>query len=107
MRTTLRLVLPLIVSVAVVSLLFASYQVRTQRKLLRNDLTRRAEILGDSLQESVEQLLDKGNDKGLQRLVDRFGQLLSFGAHGGSSVSLAAPFAARFGRLIYESCLGV
>ncbi len=74
MRTTLRLVLPLIVSVAVVSLLFATYQVRTQRKLLRSDLTRRAEILGDSLQESVEPLLDKGNDKGLQRLVDRFGQ---------------------------------
>jgi trehalose-6-phosphate synthase len=74
MRTTLRLVLPLIVSVAVVSLLFATYQVRTQRKLLRSDLSRRAEILGESLQESVEQLLDKGSDKGLQRLVDRFGQ---------------------------------
>lgn len=74
MRTTLRLVLPLIVSVAVVSLLFATYQVRTQKKLLRSDLSRRAEILGDSLQESVEPLLDKGNDKGLQRLVDRFGQ---------------------------------
>jgi trehalose-6-phosphate synthase len=74
MRTTLRLVLPLIVSVAVVSLLFATYQVHTQRKLLRGDLGRRAEILGESLQESVEQLLDKGSDKGLQRLVDRFGQ---------------------------------
>ncbi len=74
MRTTLRLVLPLIVSVAVVSLLFAGYQVRTQRRMLRSDLSRRAEILGDSLQESVEQLLDKGSDKGLQRLVDRFGQ---------------------------------
>jgi trehalose-6-phosphate synthase len=74
MRTTLRLVLPLIVSVAVVSLLFATYQVRTQRFNLRNDLSRRAEILGDSLQESVEQILDRGTDKGLQRLVDRFGQ---------------------------------
>jgi trehalose-6-phosphate synthase len=74
MRTTLRLVLPLIISVAVVSLLFAGYQVRTQRRMLRSDLSRRAEILGDSLQESVEQLLDKGSDKGLQRLVDRFGQ---------------------------------
>ena len=42
--------------------------------MLRSDLSRRAEILGDSLQESVEQLLDKGSDKGLQRLVDRFGQ---------------------------------
>jgi trehalose-6-phosphate synthase len=74
MRTTLRLVLPLIFSVAVVSVLFASYQVRTQRRMLRSDLSRRAEILGDSLQESVEQILDKGSEKGLQRLVDRFGQ---------------------------------
>jgi alpha,alpha-trehalose-phosphate synthase [UDP-forming] len=74
MRTTLRLVLPLIVSVAVVSILFASYQVRTQRRTLRSDLSRRAEILGDSLQESVEQILDHGKDKDLQRLVDRFGQ---------------------------------
>ncbi|HME11607.1 MAG TPA: trehalose-6-phosphate synthase [Candidatus Acidoferrum sp.] len=74
MRTTLRLVLPLIVSVAVVSLLYSTYQVRTQRREMRNDLSRRAEILGDSLQESVEQILDRGNDKGLQRLVDRFGQ---------------------------------
>jgi alpha,alpha-trehalose-phosphate synthase [UDP-forming] len=74
MRTTLRLVLPLIVSVAVVSLLFATYQVRTQRRNLRSDLSRRAEIIADSLQESVEQMLDRNAEKGLQRLVDRFGQ---------------------------------
>src|SRR5277367_4844284 len=74
MRTTLRLILPLIFSVAVVSLLFATYQVRTQRRELRSDLSRRAEILGDSLQESVEQILDHGSDRGLQHLVDRFGQ---------------------------------
>ena len=35
MRTTLKIVLPLIVSVAVVSLLFAAYQVRTERRNLR------------------------------------------------------------------------
>ena len=57
MRTTLKIVLPLIVSVAVVSLLFAAYQVRTERRNLRSDLSRRAEILGDSLQETVEPLL--------------------------------------------------
>jgi len=74
MRTTLKIVLPLIVSVAVVSLLFAAYQVRTENRLLRNDLSRRAEILGESLQESVEPLLDRGPDRGLQRLVERFGQ---------------------------------
>jgi trehalose-6-phosphate synthase/uncharacterized membrane protein affecting hemolysin expression len=74
MRTTLKIVLPLIVSVVVVSLFFAAYQVRTEKRILRNDLARRAEILGESLQESVEPLMDRAPDKNLQRLVDRFGQ---------------------------------
>src|ERR1700730_9678837 len=74
MRTTLKIVLPLIVSVAVVSLLFAAYQVRTERRTLRGDLSRRSEVLGDSLQETVEPLLDHGPNKNLQRLVARFGQ---------------------------------
>ena len=74
MRTTLKIVLPLIISVAVISLLFAAYQVRTDRRILRNDLSRRAEILGESLQDNVEPMLDKAGDKNLQRLVDRFGQ---------------------------------
>ena len=74
MRTTLKIILPLIVSVAAVSLLFAAYQVRTERRNLRNDLARRAEILGESLQENVEPLLGRSQEKGLQRLVERFGQ---------------------------------
>src|SRR5580658_3322210 len=74
MRTTLKIILPLIVSVAVVSLLFAGYQVRTEKRNLRNDLSRRSEILGESLQENVEPLLDHGPNKNLQRLVARFGQ---------------------------------
>jgi alpha,alpha-trehalose-phosphate synthase [UDP-forming] len=74
MRTTLKIVLPLIVSVAVVSLLFAAYQVRTEKHLLRSDLSRRTEILGESLQESIEPLLDRAPDRSLQRLVERFGQ---------------------------------
>src|SRR6266850_4221671 len=74
MRTTLKIILPLIVSVASVSLLFAAYQARTEKSNLRNDLARRAEILGESLQESVEPLLDRVPDRSLQRLVERFGQ---------------------------------
>src|SRR5260370_37441988 len=75
MRTTLKLISPLIVSVVVVSLLFAGYQVRTERRVLRNDLSRRAEILGESLQESVEPLFERPLlDKSLQRLLGRFGQ---------------------------------
>src|SRR5260370_42648461 len=74
MRTTLKIVLPLVVSVAVVSLLFAAYQVRTEKHNLRSDLSRRAEILGESLQESAEPLLERSQERSLQRLVERFGQ---------------------------------
>jgi len=74
MRTTLKIILPLIVSVASVSLLFAAYQVRTEKRTLRNDLSRRAEILGESLQESVEPLFERPVERNLQRLVERFGQ---------------------------------
>jgi alpha,alpha-trehalose-phosphate synthase [UDP-forming] len=74
MRTTLKIVLPLIVSVATVSLLFAAYQVQTGKRILRNDLSHRAEILGESLQESVEPLFDRVPDKSMQRLVERFAQ---------------------------------
>src|ERR1700722_11762120 len=74
MRTALKMVLPLIVSVAVVSVLFAWYQVRTEKRVLRSELSRRAEILGETLQESVESLLVRAPDKNLQRLIDRFGE---------------------------------
>ena len=74
MRTTLKLVLPLAVSVVCVSLLYAAYQVRTERRNLRNDLARRAATLAESLQESVEALSGRSNDKNLQRIVERFGQ---------------------------------
>ena len=77
MRTTLKLVLPLITSVAVVSLLFAAYQVRKERKNLRNDLSRRAELLAESLEESIQPLFEKSernSEKAMQRVVDRFAQ---------------------------------
>src|SRR5258708_15969389 len=74
MRTTLKIILPLVVSVASVSLFFAAYQVRTEKRNLRNDLSRRAEILGESLQESVEPLLEQSPEKDLQYFIVRFGQ---------------------------------
>jgi alpha,alpha-trehalose-phosphate synthase [UDP-forming] len=75
MRTTLKIVLPLIISVVVVSLLFAVYQVRTEKRVERGELSRRAEVLAESLQENIEPLFDRAlPDKSLQRIVDRFGQ---------------------------------
>lgn len=92
MRTTLKIVLPLVVSVGSVSLLFAAYQVRTERRLLNNELARRAAILGESLQESVEPLIERGPDRNLQRIVDRFGQrehLKGVAVYDGSGTPLA------------------
>ena len=74
MRTTLKIILPLIVSVAAVSLLFAAYQVRTQKRTMRKDLSHDAGSRGERLQEIVEPLLDRAPDKNLQRVVERFGQ---------------------------------
>jgi alpha,alpha-trehalose-phosphate synthase [UDP-forming] len=77
LRTTLKLVLPLIISVALVSLLFAAYQVRTQRRNLRSDLARRADVLAESLQETIDPLFeknDRSSEKAMQRVVDRFAQ---------------------------------
>src|SRR5262247_252197 len=60
-----------------VSLLFAAYQVRKERRNLRNDLSRRAELLTESLQESIQPLFEKNernSEKAMQRVVDRFAQ---------------------------------
>ena len=74
MRTTLKLVLPLAFSVVCVSLLYAGYQYRTQRRNLHNDLSHRAATLAESLQESLEASPGRATDKNLQRIVARIGQ---------------------------------
>src|SRR5512135_1948205 len=93
MRTTLKMALPLIVSVAAGCLLFAAYQVHTEKRILRNDLSHRAEILGDSLQESVEPLLDRRPDGSIQRLIERFTQrehLKGVAVYGAGGTTIAA-----------------
>jgi len=74
MRTTLKIVLPLIVSVAAVSTLFAAYQVRREKNTLRSELSRRAETLAQNLQESLEPLLDRPSERTLQKVIERFRQ---------------------------------
>jgi trehalose-6-phosphate synthase len=72
-RVSFRLVTPLIVSVAAVSLLFAAYQVRTQDRSLRRDLERRTEALGDSLDETAETDISSHANASLHRSIDRLG----------------------------------
>lgn len=59
MRISLRLTISLILGVTVVALLFAYFQVEAQKRALRSDLQNRAELLADSLAQSVELLLQK------------------------------------------------
>ena len=74
MRSSLRLVIPLITSVVLVSLAFAAYQVRTERRSQRRELERRASILAESLQDTIEATLAKQDTaKNLARTVEKFG----------------------------------
>ena len=89
MRLRLRLIISLIIGITVVSLLFALSQVRTEKRQLRSDLERRAEILAESLgaavtpffndnpdrvnRSSTHELMTKRSRAEVQRLVDRFG----------------------------------
>jgi trehalose-6-phosphate synthase len=73
MRLSFRLILSLIFAVTIVSVLFALYQVQADRRARRNDLEKRAQLMAESLQETVQPLVAKGANGNLQRLVERFG----------------------------------
>jgi trehalose-6-phosphate synthase len=72
-RISFRLILSLIVGVSLVAIVFAHYQVQAEKRNLRNELERRAEILAESLEETIVPLLGKPVRKDLQRIVERFG----------------------------------
>jgi trehalose 6-phosphate synthase len=73
MRMSLRLITSLVLAVTIVSVAFALYQVEAENRSRRAELERRAQLLAESLQETVEPLLAKGSQEGLQRIVERFG----------------------------------
>jgi trehalose 6-phosphate synthase len=67
-----RLIVSLIVGITLVSLGFSYYEVVREKRALRADLERRAEVLGESVAGNVEKSWDTGAERGLQRLVQRF-----------------------------------
>jgi alpha,alpha-trehalose-phosphate synthase [UDP-forming] len=73
MRMSLRLILSLVITVTVISVLFALYQVREDTHARQSDLEKRAQVLAESLQETVEPLWMKGARGSLKRIVERFG----------------------------------
>lgn len=72
MRLVFRLIGAFVLCVLLVSILSSYYQVRREKLHLRNDMQRRAEILGDSLQSSVETVLRTGTAGDLQKKLRRF-----------------------------------
>lgn len=70
---SVRLIVSLIVGITLVSLGFSYYEVVGEKRALRSDLERRAEVLGESVAANVEKSWENGSTRGLQRLVQRFG----------------------------------
>jgi trehalose 6-phosphate synthase len=73
MRMSLRLILSLIVGVTLLSVVFAMFQQRAEKRGLESELAKRAEILAESLAANAEPLLAKGSRGSLQKIVTRFG----------------------------------
>ena len=73
MKLSLRLIPILAIAITLVTFVVARNQVRSEKLGLRADLERRAEILAESLQETVEPVLQKGATTQLRRIVERFG----------------------------------
>src|SRR5262249_3568922 len=72
MRLSYRLILSLIAGVTAVSISFAVYPAGAEAHALKDEVQREALVLAESQQRSVEPLLESGNSRDLQALVDRF-----------------------------------
>src|SRR3989338_5934426 len=72
MKITLRLIFSLIVVIALVAFGFSFWQAHQEESRLKNELERRANIIADSLKESIEPLLSSGSSDSLKRIVNKF-----------------------------------
>ena len=61
------------VAISVLVLLFTLVQVWQEKERLTVDLQRRSALLGESLKETIEPLLEKGRPERLQKIVEKFG----------------------------------
>ena len=70
---SIRLILSLVLCITLVSLASSYYEALGEKRGLRGDLERRAEVLGESLAGNVERDLEKASAQDLQRIVEHFG----------------------------------
>jgi alpha,alpha-trehalose-phosphate synthase [UDP-forming] len=69
---SVRLIVSLMLGIILVSWLSAYYQVRAQKRVMRQTLERDAEIFADSLAENIEPHFAKGSRR-LQKIVEKYG----------------------------------
>jgi trehalose-6-phosphate synthase len=73
MKITVRLIISLLIAAALVASVFSYLQVQNERDNLIHELNIRANVLGESLQESIKGYLETNATVKLKRLVERFG----------------------------------
>ena len=73
MKITLRLILSLLFVATFVASIFSYLQVRSERKILTNELERRSLILAESFQETMKEMWSTQSPAKLKRFVKRFG----------------------------------
>jgi trehalose-6-phosphate synthase len=73
LRINLRIILSVVVVISVLALLFTLMQVWQEKERLTVDLQRRSSLLGESLKETIEPLVEKGRPERLQKIVEKFG----------------------------------
>jgi trehalose-6-phosphate synthase len=76
MRTSVRLLVSLLVAIVVIAYVFALYEVRGEKRRLQEDLEKRTEVVAESMIEMVEVRLNQSSIKELQRTVERLGSHL-------------------------------
>ena len=69
MKLSIRLILFLVAGITIVTFVVSKYEVRWEKRGMRADLVRRAQILAESLQEIVEPVLEKDSREQLRRIV--------------------------------------
>src|SRR5215472_8539307 len=77
MRVSIRLILSLVAGVTLVTFLFARSEVQGERRGLRSDLERRAEVLAESLADAIGPLETSGRrerlqERHLQEIIERY-----------------------------------
>ena len=73
MRINLRIILSIVIVISIIVFLFTFLQVQQEKERLTLELERRASLLGESLKETIEPLLEKGRPERLQKIVEKFG----------------------------------